>query len=174
VPQSVAGRHVPYLSPDTRACGCRRCGGALHRDRYPRKPRGGPDDLGEAYRYRLSFCCSICDKRHTPTSVRFLGRRVYLVVVLVASALRSGASDRRVRQLTDWIRVPKRTLKRWLGWWVGEFVDTPFWMTVRGQFMPPLEVAALPASLLERFSGPDPSSQLIAALRFLAPISEGR
>jgi hypothetical protein len=33
----------------------------LHRDRYPRKPRGGPRNLGEAYRDRLSFTCSICD-----------------------------------------------------------------------------------------------------------------
>ena len=163
------------LAAATRAGGCRRCGGALHRDRYPRKPRGGRGDLGEAYGYRLSFTCSICDKRHTPASVRFLGRRVYLAaVVVLASALRSGLSEWRVSQLTEWIRVPKRTLERWRGWWVQAFVDTPLWMTARGQFMPPLEVAALPASLLERFSGADLPSRLIAALRFLAPLGEGR
>jgi hypothetical protein len=33
------------LAAETRARGCRRCGGALHRNRYPRKPRGGPGDL---------------------------------------------------------------------------------------------------------------------------------
>jgi hypothetical protein len=54
------------------------------------------------------------------------------------------------------------------------FINTPFWMIARGRFMPPLEVAALPASLLERFGSPGLPSQLVAALRFLAPLSEGR
>jgi len=35
------------------------CGGRLHRANYPRKPRGGPDDLPEQYRQRLSFCCHL-------------------------------------------------------------------------------------------------------------------
>ena len=43
------------------------CGGRLHCANYPRKPRGGPDDLPEQYRYRLSFCCDRegCRKRVT-------------------------------------------------------------------------------------------------------------
>jgi hypothetical protein len=163
------------LAAETRARGCRRCGGTLHRDLYPRKPRGGPGNPGEAYRRRLSFTCSICDKRHTPTSVRFLGRRVYLAVtVVLASAVRAGLSHWRVNQLTEWIRVPKRTLERWRAWWLHEFVDTRFWLTARGQFMPAPAAATLPASLLERFEGPDLPSQLVAALRFLAPLYEGR
>jgi hypothetical protein len=71
------------------------------------------------------------------------------------------------------VRVPKRTLERWRLWWLHEFVDTLFWVTARGQFMPP-PAATLPASLLERFEGPDLPSQLVAALRFLAPLGEGR
>ena len=51
------------LAAETRAGGCRRCGAALHRDLYPRKPRGGPDDPSKSDRRRLSFTCSICDKR---------------------------------------------------------------------------------------------------------------
>jgi hypothetical protein len=82
------------LAAETRARGCRRCGCRLHRDRYPRKPRGGPRNLSEAYRHRLSFTCSICDKRHKPASVRFLGRRVYLAVtVVLAGAVRTGLTD---------------------------------------------------------------------------------
>jgi hypothetical protein len=82
------------LAAETRARPCRRCGRRLHRDRYPRKPRGGPRNLREAYRHRLSFTCSICDKRHTPASVRFLGRRVYLAVtVVLASAVRTGLTE---------------------------------------------------------------------------------
>jgi hypothetical protein len=64
------------LASETRARSCRRCGSRLHRDRYPRKRRGAPRNVGEGYRHRLSFTCLICDKRHTPASVRFLGRRL--------------------------------------------------------------------------------------------------
>jgi len=163
------------LAAETRSGGCRRCGGVLHRDRYRRKPRGGPGELSEADCFRLSFTCSICDKRHTPASVRFLGRRVYLAVtVVLASALRGGLSDRRVSQLGEWIAVPKCTLERWRVWWEQTFIDTAFWMTARGRFMPPLATGRLPASLLERFSGPDLWSRLVAVLRFLAPLSAGR
>ena len=163
------------LAAEMRARGCRRCGRRLHRDRYPRKPRGGPRHLRETYRHRLSFTCSICDKRHTPVSVRFLGRRVYrAATVVLASALRAGLSDWRVKQLTEWIGVPRRTLERWHAWWVHEFVDTRFWAIAHGQFMPPVEVAALPASLLARFDSSDLASQLTATLRFLAPLGEGR
>jgi hypothetical protein len=102
------------LAAETRARRCRRCGCKLHRDRYPRKPRGGPRNLGEAYRHRLSFTCSICDKRHTPASVRFLGQRVYLAAtVVLASAVRTGLTDWRVSQLTEWIGVPNRTSPKW-------------------------------------------------------------
>jgi hypothetical protein len=36
------------LAAEARAAGCP-CGGVLHSARYPRKPRGGPDDLGPEY-----------------------------------------------------------------------------------------------------------------------------
>jgi hypothetical protein len=159
----------------TRAAGCRVCRGALHSARYRRKPRGGPGDLGEAYRRRLSFCCAICDTRHTPVSVRFLGRRVYLAaVVVLASALRAGLNERRASELTQRIGVPRRTIERWRAWWLNEFVDSPFWNNARARFMPPLAAGALPAALLERFGAPDLASQLLATLRFLAPLHEGR
>jgi hypothetical protein len=46
------------LAAETRAAGCVFCGGTLHSARYPRKPRGGPGDLGPHYATRLSFCCA--------------------------------------------------------------------------------------------------------------------
>jgi hypothetical protein len=159
----------------TRAASCPECGCALHSARYPRKPRGGPRDVDKQRHYRLSFCGAICRNRTTPVSVRFLGPRVYwAAVVVLASALRSGLNDRRVQQLSRLISVPKRTLERWRTWWLNDFVDGPFWKNARAKFMPPVETAALPASLIERFSGSDPSQQLLAVLRFLAPLSKGR
>ena len=66
---------------------CRFCGGRLHSACYRRKPRGVPDgiDPGPAFPVRFSFCCRVdgCRRRHTPPSVRFLGRKVYLSVMVV-------------------------------------------------------------------------------------------
>jgi hypothetical protein len=83
------------LAQISRQKGCP-CGGHLHCAHYPRKPRGGGDDLPEQYGYRLSFCCDRdgCRKRVTPPSVRFLGRKVYLgAVVILVAAMRQGRSS---------------------------------------------------------------------------------
>ena len=161
------------LAAQTRAARCG-CGGTLHSARYPRKPRGGPPDLGPAYDRRLSFCCAVegCRQRTTPPSVRFLGRRVYLsaVVVLVA-AMRQGISPARATRLHDLLGVSLRTLKRWRTWWREVFVRGPFWKRARGRFAPPVDGGRLPASLLERFAGDDEATRLVATLAFLAPIT---
>lgn len=161
------------LAAETRSGGCP-CGGVLHRADYPRKPRGGPADLGPEYRRRLSLCCARegCRGRSTPPSVRFLGRRVYLgAVVVLASALREGITEKRAAHLRELLGVSLRTLRRWRVWWRDAFVASSFWKSVRGRFLPPLEVSALPASLLERFSGDDDRSRLIQALTFVSPMT---
>ena len=77
---------------------CPHCtGGILHRADYPRKPRGHPAGLERRWDWELrrSFCCSRegCRRRTTTPSVRFLGRRVYLgVVVALVSAMAHGAT----------------------------------------------------------------------------------
>ena len=73
------------LADTAQAGGCLICGGRLDHADYPRKPRGYPATLDAAYDRRTSFCCDDCRTRLTPMSVRFLGRKVYLgVVVLLA------------------------------------------------------------------------------------------
>ncbi|MGI6301742.1 MAG: hypothetical protein ACOX52_11895 [Verrucomicrobiota bacterium] len=77
---------------------CRACGGKLHRADYPRKARGVPHKLTEQWDRRYSFCCSTegCRLRHTPVSVRFLGRKVYSgVFIVLISALMNGPNERR-------------------------------------------------------------------------------
>ena len=104
------------------------CGGRLHRANYPRKPRGGPDDLPAVYRYRFSFCCDRdgCRKRKTPPSVRFLGRKVYFgAVVVLVSALQQGPSPRRVRELSKLFGADRRTIARWRVFWREHFPQTP-------------------------------------------------
>lgn len=159
------------LASTAHAGGCLICGGRLDHADYPRKPRGGPATLGPAYDRRLSFCCDACRKRLTPVSVRFLGRKVYLgVVVLLACVLREGPTRWRVARLRDQLGVGADTLARWHRWWCKAFVRTPFWMAARGRFADPVDEAALPGSLLARFRG-DGDTPIRMLLRFLGPLT---
>jgi len=78
-----------------RARGCA-CGGVLHSARYPRKPRGILRGLRDADHRRRSVCCAACRLRHTPRSVIYLGRRVYVTVLVLlgACAARIGVGAR--------------------------------------------------------------------------------
>jgi len=161
------------LTAATRGMGCWRCGKALHASHYTRKPRGLPTGLEEDYCERFSFCCADreCRKRRTPPSLRFLSRRVYVsAVVVLVSALRCGATPRRLQYLKDLVGASPRTISRWRQWWTQTFPETSFWRAAPGTLMPPLERAQLPACLLERLAG-DPRDQLLALLRYLKPIS---
>jgi hypothetical protein len=67
-------------------------------------------------------------------------------------------------------RVPRRTVRRWAGWWSGGFAELPFWQAERGRFAEAVACERLPESLLERFSGPV-AAKLLRALCFVAPIT---
>jgi len=165
------------VAGEARAGGCG-CGGRLHSAHYRRKPRGGvPAELREAYGWRESLCCARCRKRVTPPSVRFLGRRVYLaVVVVLVSAMTGGVTERRAQAAEALVGVSVRTLQRWRAWWLRVFPPTVFWKGARAQLMPPVDEARLPASLLERFSATvdQAGDGLIGCLRFLSPITTSR
>lgn len=160
------------LAEAARVSGCS-CGGTLHRASYDRKPRTGIA-RPEGYDRRHSFCCAVdgCRKRTTPVSVRFLGRKVYLgAVVALVTALRHGAIGRRAAEVRRAIGASRRTLARWRRWWRETFTAMPFWQAVRGQWVPAVSEAALPASLLERFVEEDGSRRLIRLLGFIKPVT---
>jgi len=165
------------LSEICRATGCQKCQeGKLHRSDYERKPRGGPktDDSGKPKEvWRDSFCCDRegCRKRHTPPSVRFLGRKVYWgVVVVLLAAMTHGIKPERVEVLRGRLGVDRRTLKRWRTWWLTTFVESRFWKEARGQLMPVPGQKRLPWSLCEAF-GIDRLDRLLKLLRFLRPLT---
>jgi len=163
------------LAASVRAARCWRCGGALHSASYDRKPRGGPAGLGEEYAERFSFCCAVdgCRKRTTPPSLRFLGRRIYLAtVVTLISAMQLGITPSRLARLSVVPGLDRRTLARWRAWWRSTFTDGPFASVAMAAVVPPIDIAALPVSLLDRFAG-DVREQLIALLRFLGPLTGG-
>jgi hypothetical protein len=161
------------LAAAARAARCWRCDGALHCGSYARKPRGAPAGLGQEYAERFSFCCAVdgCRKRTTPPSLRFLGRRVYLAtVVTLVSALMLGTTPSRLARLSEVAGIDRRTLARWRSWWRSTFTDGPFASVAMAALIPPIHIAALPISLLDRFAG-DLREQLIALLRFLGPLT---
>lgn len=156
-----------------RSGGCVYCGGRLHQADYERKPRGGPAEVMDRWDTRHSFCCERegCRKRHTPPSVRFLGRKVYagIVVVLVA-AMMHGPNARRIATLHTALGLDARTLKRWHRWWLDVFVQTPFWKANRARFMPTLDDSQMPYSLVELFQAQGREG-LIKLMVFLSPIT---
>ena len=156
------------FAAETRRAGCRHCAGALHVADFPRKPRGCPAAVVQEYSRRFSFTCGRCEQRSTSASVRFLGRRVYVAVVLMLISPPQGSA---ARQLCTQLSVPMRTLRRWRRWWSEDFLRMPFWQAVRSRFMPPLPIRQLPASLLDRFDAANPVDRLAQVLRFLSPLS---
>ncbi len=161
------------LASEARARGCPECGGRLHRADYPRKPRGAPDGLGADFERRLSFSCGSegCRKRLTPASVRFLGARVWLsIVVTLVCVAAHGVSGHRARRLRDELGVDRRTLERWRRWWREELPATSAWQALRGKLRGEARVDELPRSLFERIAG-SVREKLVGLVRLLAPLS---
>ncbi len=164
--------HVDHeRAEQVREAGCQVCHqGTLHRADYDRKPRGGPAHWDE----RHSFCCDRdgCRRRHTPPSVRFLGRKVYVAfVVVLKTALHQGLAAARLARLRIALpEIDRRTLERWRRWWLQSFVASPFWKAARARFMPPVPPEHLPLGLCERL-GIDAPDGLVTLLRFLAPVT---
>lgn len=163
------------LAEATRKEACS-CGGRRHCANYPRKPRGGPDDLPESCRSRLSFCCERdgCRKRATPPSVRFLGPKVYFAaVVILVTAMRQGPTPRGARRLFQLFGADRRTIARWQVFWSEQFPRTAFWKVARGRLVPAMQVVTLPRSLLDAFlhHTDDERQGWERLLRFLSPVT---
>ena len=157
------------LAGQQRVGGCT-CGGVLHVDDYPRKPRGCPPELRADFSSRFSFCCNRCRTRATPPSVRFLGRRVYVALAVVLMSDRHCAPTPAAGRAAALFEVPLRTLQRWRQWWQERIPASAFWQAASARFVPPVPVGAMPGALLKRFVGPAAES-LLRMLVFLSPLT---
>jgi hypothetical protein len=158
------------LCGQLKARGCPRCGGVLDVANYERKPRGGPWGLQPQHCRRLSLCCRVegCRGRARPPSVLFLGRQVYLsVVVVLAGVLRQGPTPWRMAKLSSTLGADRRTLSRWRSWWTERVGSSRTFEIARAELMPPPDGATLPKSLLDSFMG-TACERLRYALSFLA------
>jgi hypothetical protein len=164
------------LAAQARRRGCRRCRGTVHSGNYRRKPRGRLCRLGPKHDLRFSLCCAShgCRTRETPASLRFLGPKVYLAATIILIAVLHEGGAARMRRLKELVGVDRRSLERWRRWWREIFTATPFWQNARAEFMPPVDEDRLPAAMPERFAGSSAAERMIAQLRFLTPITEGK
>ena len=151
--------------------GCEHCGTVLHRADFDRKPRGA--QFGPSWDRRCSFCCSRdgCRKRHTPPSVRFLGRKVYAgVIVVLVSAMMHGPNEQRLKRLQHALGIDRRTLKHWRQWWTEIFVQCAFWKAERGRFREQMARGQMPLCLVDAFDARQMEG-LVRLMKFLSPIT---
>lgn len=163
------------LAKQVRSAGCP-CGGALHSANYPRKPRGGPPCPDPTFSLRLSFCCDVdgCRCRSTPPSVRFLGRKVYLgVMVVLITAMRQGPTPKGSSLLQKRFGADRRTIARWQAWWKKTFPATRFWKAAKARFARLASTAEFPHRLILLFKA-ESADRMAALLRFLSPLGGSR
>jgi len=105
-----------------------------------------------------------------PPSVRFLGPKVYLaVVVAIATVVGQGSDGDARRLLGRELGVSWHTIARWRQWWC-ELTGSDFWQRIRGKLPVKLEMSCLPKALLDSFEG-EITERLRHLLELLGPIT---
>lgn len=155
-----------------KADGCPCCGGPLDHAGYLRQPRGLPAAMEEdGYVRRPSLCCRRCRRRVTPRLLTFLGRCVYVsVVIVIGAAMTQGATPASVRKVCETTGASPRTVRRWLTWWREAFIRSRPWLKLRPSLIG-VEESALPRAALDRFAVAAESALSAAMTRFLQAAS---
>jgi hypothetical protein len=110
----------------------------------------------------------------TPPSVRFLGRKVYLSVVVVMAAVHVvQQAEAEAAALRGAPGVPVRTQRRWVTWWQSVFAVGAFYAAGKGDFVPPVADAEVPGGILARFKGATVAERMELFLRWLSPVTTG-
>jgi len=160
------------LASRTRSGGCPLCGKALHSASYERKPRGECcDALPPECRIRLGLCCGACRSRVLPPSVLYMGRRVYWgAVVLLVTAAAQGLQRCTINELCERFGVSRRTVKRWVQFFLVAFPRDDAWRRLRGHVSALVDNHCLPRSFLEWLFGERECTEtaLRDALRWIA------
>ncbi|NND92934.1 MAG: hypothetical protein HKN42_18905 [Granulosicoccus sp.] len=130
--------------------------------------------LGEQYECRFSYCCEKdgCRKRCTPPSVRFLGRKVYLgVVITLICALEQGLTPRRKAHLIDELDLWPQTFARWQQWWREHVPGTRHWQSLRARLLPGSGAEPLPDALLRQLTADDLAGRVSRFLQLMMPLT---
>lgn len=163
----LLGRFDADVVAESHAAGCPDCAGPVDHAAYWRKPRGVAGMETPSPARRPSLCCRQdgCRRRKTPPQLRFLGRGVYLsVVVVLVAAMCQGPSPSRLSAIERTLGVSRRTVRRWLTWWRVVFPTSAVWRERRGRLVPPVADDSLPRALLLRL-GDDDADAFLTVLR---------
>ena len=148
------------------------CGGRLDAAHYWRKPRGGPDELGDESHGGWLRCAVDGCRFATDAAVAAVSRAEGVLRRGRGARGRdaAGRDEQRASRLSELLGVSRRTLARWRHWWAAAFRTSRFWQSLRNRFMPTVDEHALPLGLLDRFVDGDEIARLVALLRLLLPI----
>ena len=109
--------------------------------------------------------------RATAPSVRFLGRKVYLgVLVVLITAMRQGPTRRGYAELKERFGVDRRTIVRWQMWWKEVFASSPFWRSARARIASLPKPREIPRALVLVFRA-ESREHMKDLLKFLSPIT---
>ncbi len=128
---------------------CRVCKSKrLRRHRYCRKPRGLPESMSkeiiEALQWRNSSRCKDCGAQNTPASVVFLGRKVYVgVMVILATRLLLDAKHPIQKYSLFGEQASLLTVMRWQYWWHYAVAKNAFWKQNQGRLQISTKIAHL-------------------------------
>lgn len=150
--------------------GCPHCQGPLDRADYDRKPRCGPEEIPDNFSKMFSLCCRSdgCRRRVSPASVRFLGRKTYLLFFILMA---SSHSERLLSKLSRDLKVSRNTLSRWRNYWREDFPLSPVWKRLRGLISPSPSVEKLPVSLVASMrANPSEPESLPPVLKLFASL----
>lgn len=137
--------------------GCPQCKSTLHSANFTRKFRGLEITPPPQFEVRFSFCCSRdgCRSRVTPPSVRFMGQKVYLGMVILF--ISSGITT----LLEEALKVSIQTRRRWMKYWSQVLSPSnPLFMVVKGFLPMGLTVDCTPKPILEFFLDQTPCNLL--------------
>lgn len=150
-----------------------KCSGIYHQSNYGRKPRGISLEADEYFTVRFSFSCSLCRRRFTCESIRFLGRKVYVAFFIMIILYPPAEKIQ-----NDLIQLPPQTLspitiQRWISWWDKTIPKSPVWKRLVGLVLANIENIFLPIFLMELFLKEyfDFKKSLLNMLEFISPIS---
>ena len=136
-----------------KAGNCPYCAGPLDNAPYQRKPRHTLDDLPDEFSTVFSLCCRQdgCRKRTTPQSLRFFGRRVYLLFILIKACAGGRSTESMLSKNARSCGVSRQTLRSWYEFWRVKFSKSEFWRVNKGILPTCFEEVSIPDMLLKSF-----------------------
>lgn len=137
-----------------KAGGCPFCAGPLDNAPYQRKPRHVLDGLPDEFSTVFSLCCreAGCRKRTMPPSLRFFGRRVFLLFISINACADGGRSGESMisKKARSW-GVSRQTLRSWHEFWRVKFSNSGFWRANKGMLPTSFDEISIPELLLKSF-----------------------